>query len=178
MQSSGKNILNKTERTATPSNLRAVFYLLLKVNEKVDPGHWFCENVHPFSRWFLFYMIKEFLKKAFITESTKYVAIYGSIYYFNERKEDNGINLIILIDKLSFFVQHKSYRERILLQVAKLGSKTINTVSNQIKYFGILYTKKGTVVGRKRAMSCSVKIEFILPACKTLTNPKNLIQLR
>ena len=78
-------------------------------------------------------MIKEFLKKAYITESTKYVAIYGSIYYFNERMEDNGINLVI-----------------------KLGSKTINTISNTIKYFGILYTKKETVAGQKRAMNCSV----------------------
>ena len=101
-------------------------------------------------------MIKEFLKKAFITESTKYVSIYGSIYYFNKRKEDNAINLVILIDKLSFSVQHKSYRERIPLQAAKLGSKTINTISNTIKYFRILYTKKETVVGHKRTMNCSV----------------------
>ena len=156
MLSSGKNISNKTERTATPSNLRAVFYLLLKVNEKVDPGHRFCKKVHPFSSRFFFYMIKEFLKKAFITESTKYVSIYGSIYYFNKRKEDNAINLVILIDKLSFSVQHKSYRERIPLQVGKLGSKTINTISNTIKYFRILYTKKETVVGHKRTMNCSV----------------------
>ena len=101
-------------------------------------------------------MIKELLKKYLITKSNKYVAIYGSIYYFNERKEDNGINLITLIDKLSFSVQHKSYRERIPLQVAKLGSKTINTISNTIKYFRILYTKKETVVGHKRTMNCSV----------------------
>ena len=78
-------------------------------------------------------MIKEFLKKSYITESTKYVAIYGSIYYFNERMEDNGINLVI-----------------------KLGSKTINTISNTIKYFKILYTKKETVVSQKGAMNCSV----------------------
>ena len=101
-------------------------------------------------------MIKELLKKYLITKSNKYVAIYGSIYYFNKRKEDNGINLITLIDKLSFSVQHKSYRERILLQAANLGSKTINTVSSKIKYFGILYAKKETVVAQKRAMSCSV----------------------
>ena len=101
-------------------------------------------------------MIKELLKKYLITKSNKYVAIYGSIYYFNKRKEDNGINLITLIDKLSFSVQHKSYRERIPLQVANLGSKTINTVSSKIKYFGILCAKKETVAGQKRAMSCSV----------------------
>ena len=98
-------------------------------------------------------MIKELLKKYLITKSNKYVAIYGSIYYFNKRKEDNGINLITLIDKLSFSVQHKSYRERIPLQVANPGSKTINTVSSKIKYLGILYVKKET---EKRAMSCSV----------------------
>ena len=111
-------------------------------------------------------MIKELLKKYLITKSNKYVAIYGSIYYFNKRKEDNGINLITLIDKLSFSVQHKSYRERIPLQVANLGSKTINTVSSKIKYFGILCAKKETVAGQKRATS------------KTLTNLKHLIQLR
>ena len=49
---SGKDISKKTERTATPSRLRAVFYLRLKLNEKVDPGHWFCEKVHLFSRRF------------------------------------------------------------------------------------------------------------------------------
>ena len=101
-------------------------------------------------------MIKELLKKYLITKSNKYVAIYGSIYYFNKRKEDNSINLITLIDKLSFSVQHKSYRERILLQAANLGSKTINTVSSKIKYFGILYAKKETVAAQKRAMSCSI----------------------
>ena len=65
---------------------------------------------------------QELLKKYLITKSNKYVAIYGSIYYFNKRKEDNGINLITLIDKLSFSVQHKTYRERIPLQVANLGT--------------------------------------------------------
>ena len=101
-------------------------------------------------------MIKELLKKYLITKSNKYVAIYGSIYYFNKRKEDNGINLITLIDKLSFSVQHKSYRERILLQAENLGSKTINTVSSKIKYFRILYAKKEIVAAQKRAMSCSI----------------------
>ena len=94
-------------------------------------------------------MIKELLKKYLITKLNKYVAIYGSIYYFNKRKEDNGINLITLIDKLSFSVQHKSYRERILLQAANLRSKTINTVSSKIKYFGILYAKKNSRPSKK-----------------------------
>ena len=43
------------------------------------------------------------------------------------------------------------------LQVANLGSKTINVVSSKIKYFGILYAKKETVAGQKTAMSCSVR---------------------
>ena len=52
---SGKDISKKTERTAASSHLRAVFYLPLKLNEKVDPGHWFCEKVHPSSRRFFLY---------------------------------------------------------------------------------------------------------------------------
>ena len=91
---------------------------------------------------------------------------YTVPYTISTKKEDNGINLITLIDKLSVSVQHKSYRERIPLQVANLGSKTINTVSSKIKYFGILCAKKETVAGQKRATS------------KTLTNLKHLIQLR
>ena len=81
---------------------------------------------------------------------------YTVPYTISTKEEDNGINLITLIDKLSFSVQHKSYRERILLQAANLGSKTINTVSSKIKYVGILYAKKETVAAQKRAMSCSV----------------------
>ena len=54
---------------------------------------------------------------------------------------------------MSFSVQHKSYRERIPIQVANLDSKTINTVSSKIKYFGILYLKKEA---EKRAMSCGI----------------------
>ena len=49
---SGEDISNKTEIIATSLNLRAVFYLLLKTNVKVDTRHWSCEKVHPFSRWF------------------------------------------------------------------------------------------------------------------------------
>ena len=100
-------------------------------------------------------MIKELLKKYLITKSNKYVQ-YTVPYTILTEEEDNGINLITLIDKLSFSVQHKSYRERTPLQVANLGSKTVITVSSKIKYFGILYAKKETVAGEKRAMSCSV----------------------
>ena len=81
---------------------------------------------------------------------------YTVTYTISTKEEDNGINLITLIEKLSVSVQHKSYRERISLQVANLGSKTVITVSSKIKYFGILYAKKETVAGQKRAMSCSV----------------------
>ena len=42
--------------------------------------------------------------KNFISESNEYVAIYGSMYHFNERKEDNSVNPITLIDKLSFSI--------------------------------------------------------------------------
>ena len=42
--------------------------------------------------------------KNFISESNEYVAIYGSMYHFNERKEDNSVKPITLIDKLSFSI--------------------------------------------------------------------------
>ena len=66
-----------------------------------------------------------------------------------KERKTTALNLITLIDKLSFSVQHKSYRERNPLQAANLGSKTINAVSSKIKYFGILYAKKETVAGQK-----------------------------
>ena len=62
MLNSDVDISNKTERIATSLNLGAIFQLLLKINEKVDTGHWSCQKENPFSRWF-FYMIKELAQK-------------------------------------------------------------------------------------------------------------------
>ena len=42
--------------------------------------------------------------KNFNSESNEYVAINGSMCHFNERNEDDSVNLITLIDKLSFSI--------------------------------------------------------------------------
>ena len=57
---------------------------------------------------------------------------------------------------MSSSVQQKNYKEKIALQLEKLNKKTINTVSNKIKYFGILCTEKETIVGQKRTMSYNI----------------------
>ena len=47
------------------------------------------------------------IKKTFITELNKYIALYRPIPYFPEKKEKNGINIANLKNNVSFFIDKK-----------------------------------------------------------------------
>ena len=81
------------------------------------------------------------IKKTFITELNKYIALYGTISYFgNKRKK--GVNIVNLRNKLSFLIDQKVNKEEIHLQLTKLDGKLAVVKKNKIENLAILNSNK------------------------------------
>ena len=57
-------------------------------------------------------MTSNFIKKTFIIELNKYIALYGAISYF-VKKEEKSVNIVNPRNKLSFLIDQKGNKEGI-----------------------------------------------------------------
>ena len=61
------------------------------------------------------------MKKSFITKLNKFISLYRAIPYFAEGEEEGGIDIVNPRNKISFFINKKTNKEEIQLQLTKRG---------------------------------------------------------
>ena len=94
-------------------------------------------------------MTSNFIKKTFIIELNKYIALYGAISYF-VKKEEKSVNIVNPRNKLSFLIDQKGNKEGIQLQLSKLYGRLAELNENKIENFAILSSMKNKYIGQKK----------------------------
>ena len=81
------------------------------------------------------------IKKAFVTAINKQLSLYGSFSYFSGRTTATNLNLISSNDFLKFFIEKKSLKDNLKLQLAHIDGSEVKTSDKKIHDFSI--TKLG-----------------------------------
>lgn len=110
---------NAHEQISTPQNLKKIF-VQYKENELNKNLFSIKDRLNIVHDTFFFYGKSNLAKETFIAQLNKCIALYRAIPYFSEKEEKTLLTLLIQKQKISFFINRKYNKEKILLQITKL----------------------------------------------------------
>ena len=96
------------------------------------------------------------IKKAFVTAINKQLSLYGSFSYFSGRTTATNLNLISSNDFLKFFIEKKSLKDNLKLQLAHVDGSEVKTSDKKIHDFSI------TKLGKRKKNIMPEPIETII----------------
>ena len=113
---------NVHEQISTPQNLKKIF---VQYKEKELNKNLFSikDRLNIVQDSFFFYDKSNLAKETFIAQLNKYIALYRAIPYFSEKEEKTLLTLLIQKQKISFSINRKYNKEKILLQINKLNGE-------------------------------------------------------
>ena len=96
------------------------------------------------------------IKKTFVTAINKQLSLYGSFSYFSGKTSIKDLKLIDVINSLKFFVEKKSIKDHLKLQIAYVNGSDVKTEDKKINDFSI------TRLGKRRKNMLSEPIETVI----------------
>ena len=96
------------------------------------------------------------IKKTFVTAINKQLSLYGSFSYFSGKTTVTNLKLINSSDFLKFFIEKRSLKNNISLQLLNVNGSAVKTSDKKIHDFSI------TKLGKKRKNSMREPIETII----------------
>ena len=96
------------------------------------------------------------IKKTFVTSINKQLSLYGSFSYFSGKTAASNLKLISSNDFLKFFVEKKSLKNSLKLQLAHVDGSEVKTSDKKIHHFSI------TKLGQRKRNIMSEPVETII----------------
>ena len=96
------------------------------------------------------------IKKTFVTAINKQLSLYGSFSYFSGKTTVTNLKMINSSDFLKFFIEKRSLKNNISLQLLNVNGSAVKTSNKKIHNFSI------TKLGKKRKNSMREPIETII----------------